>query len=296
MSGGGKTTGTTTSSIQGMSNLMGNAQSVMNSGTAFAPYTASTVTPFSSQTTQGMNGMMGTANDSQGAFNNQFNNVTGLTQDGGLNDLQDQQVGRMQSFANGDRLKEGGNPYLDDLIKRSGDDIRYQSGLSASSMGRYGSGGHEGVQSKAIGDMAGNLRYGNYEAETGRQMDAIGSLFNAGTQQRQNVASGTQQLNDAYQAKLSPYNTMMQVGAKNEDLYSRQLADQERIFREKQNSQTAPINWMANLLGAGQGGQTAQSTSDASSAAGRAAGGAIAGYGTFGGPLGALFGAGSSFL
>lgn len=293
MGGSNKSTGSSTTSFQppaGMSQLMSGAKGIFDSGNAWAPNTSSMVTPFSQQTTQAMKGMTNVANSSMGAFNNNFNNITGLTQDGGLNDLQDQQVGRLQGVANGDRMN--GNPYLDDLIKRSGDDIRYQTGLSASGMGRYGSGGHEGVMTKALGDMSGNLRYQNYGDEANRQMDAIGSLFNAGTQQRQNVANGTGQLTDAYNARLSPYNTLSQVGAKNEDLYSRTLQDQSRIFSDKQNAQTAPINWLANLLGAAGGGQQVTNTSQPSGGLQGAIGGATAGAGMFGGPLGALFGGG----
>lgn len=293
MGGTNKSTGSTTTSSQpspGMTQLMGNAKSVFDSGTAWQPNTSSMVTPFAKQTTNAMNGMTNVANQSVGAFGQNFKNIAGLTKDGGLNNLQDQQVGRLQGIANGSRMN--GNPYLNDLINRSGNDIRYQSGLSASGMGRYGSGGHEGAMDKAIGDMSGNLRYQNYGDEANRQMDAIGSLFNAGTQQRQNVANGTGQLNDAYNARLSPYNTLSQVGGKNEDLYSRTLADKSRIFSDSQNSQTAPINWLANLLGAAGGGQQVTNTSQPSGGLQGAIGGATAGAGLFGGPLGALFGGG----
>lgn len=293
MSGGSKTTGSTTTSTQpvpGMSQLMGNAKSVFENGSAWAPNTSNMVTPFSLPTQHAMTGMTQVANQSMQPFAQNFQNIAGLSKDGGLNNLQDQQVGRLQGIANGNRMK--GNPYLEDLIKRSGNDIRYQTGLSASGMGRYGSGGHEGVMDKAIGDMSGNLRYQNYGDEANRQMDAIGSLFNAGTQQRQNVANGTGQMTDAYNARLNPYNTLSQVGRQNEDLYSRTLADKSRIFSDTQNSQTAPINWLANLLGAAGGGQKVTNTSEPSGGLSGAIGGATAGAGLFGGPLGALFGGG----
>lgn len=298
MSGGSKSTGSTTTTSQpvpGMSQLMSGAKGVFDSGNAWAPNTSSMVTPFAKQTTQAMNGMTGAANSSIPAFDKNFANITGLTKDGGLNALQQQQVGRLDPIAAGDRMN--GNPYLDDLIKRSGDDMRYQQGAIASGQGRYGSGGHEGVLAKAVGDMSGNLRYQNYGDEANRQMDAIGSLFNAGTQQRQNVAAGTGQLSDAYNARMQPFNTLMGVGAKNEDLYSRTLADKSRIFSEKQNAQTAPINWMANLLGAAGGGQSVTNTSVPSNPLGGAIGGGMAGYDIFGGPLGALAGGlGGAFL
>ena len=110
---------------------------------------------------------------------------------------------------------------------------------------------------KQIGDFSSNLRYQDYGAQQARQDDAInalfgmgtqgaaqrddaiGSLFNAGTQQRQNVAVGTQQLTDAFNARKNPYETLAEVGNRYEDLYSRTLQDQNRIFNEKKNAQTA---------------------------------------------------------
>lgn len=298
MSGGNKSTGSSVTSSQpapGMSQLVSGAKGVFDSGNAWAPNTSSMVTPFANQTAQAMGSMTSAANTSLPAFNSNFNNVSSMTKDGGLNTLQDQQVARLNPIAAGDRMN--GNPYLDDLIKRSGDDIRYQQGAIASGQGRYGSGGHEGVLSKAIGDMSGNLRYQNYGDEANRQMDAIGSLFNAGTQQRQNIAANTGQLTDAYNARLNPLNTLAGVGGKYEDLYSRQLADKSRIFSDKQNAQTAPINWLANLLGAAGGGQQVTNTSVPSNPLGGAIGGGMAGFDTFGGPLGALAGGlGGAFL
>lgn len=288
-----KGTGSTVTSTQpaaGMSQLMSGAKGVFDSGNAWAPNTSSMVTPFSVQTKQAMSGMTNTANAAQPAFNQNFQNITGLTKDGGLNDLQDQQVSRLNPIANGDFLN--GSPELDNLLSRTSADIGNTGNLMASAAGRYGSDSHAGTIAKNIGDVSSNLRYQDLGAQRSRQMDAIGSLFNAGTQQRGNVAAGTGQLSDAYNAQLSPFNTLSQVGAKNEDLYSRTLADKSRIFSEKQNAQTAPINWLANLLGAAGGGQQVTNTSQPSNPVAGGVGGALAGYDTFGGPLGALFGGG----
>lgn len=332
---GDKSTGATTTTntpAQGMTQLMSGAKGVFDSGNAWQPNTTSQVTPFSTATNKALAGMTGVANQSIPAFSQNFNNIAGLNKDGGLNDLQDQQVGRLQGMAGGNGFNatqqsaadylnpiasgaaRQNNPYLEDLISRGSQDIGNSANLMASAAGRYGSDSHAGALGKQIGDFAGNTRFADYNNQQNRQdsaiqnlfgmgttgqgqkNDAIGSLFNAGTQQRQNIANGTGQLTDAYSARLQPYQTLSQVGAKNEDLYSRTLADKSRIFSDTQNSQTAPINWLANLLGAAGGGQTVTNTSQPSGGLKGGVGGALAGYDTFGGPLGALFGGGLGAL
>lgn len=290
MGGSTKNTGSTSSytSMPGMQDVLGSAKTIFNSGAPWKPNTTSMVTPFATQTKVGLQGMNSAAKDSLGAMYQNFDRVNSTLQDGGLNSLQQQQVDRLNPIANGDRMN--GNPYLDDLIKRSGDDMRYQQGAIASGMGRYGSGGHEGVLAKSIGDMSGNLRYQNYGDEANRQMDAIGSLYNAGTQQRQNVLGGTQQLTDAYNAKLSPYQTMMGVGGAYENKNNQVLQDRDRIFRETQNAQTSPIDWLNGLAHGYQGGQQVTNQQQPYSPIGQGIGAGLGTYGMTGNPLLSLLG------
>jgi hypothetical protein len=315
MAGSSKTTSTTFQSQPGVIDVLGTAKTIFDSGIPWVPDTSSHVTPFSAQTRAGLTGLYNQASDAntRSAFNNNFNNIANLTRDGGLNSLQNQQVGRLQGIADAP-IAEGtsqfndaqrqaydylnpiaggqarqSNPYLDEVIRRSSDDIGNSVNLQASAAGRYGSGTHQGALADAVGDMSANLRYQDYgaqqqrqdnainalfgmgsqanaqsEADWGRRMDAIGSLFNAGREQRQNVLNSTQQLQDAYNAKLAPYQTMLGVGREYEGLQSRVLQDQARILQERKNALTDPVNWLANLAGAFQGGQqvTTQKTSE----------------------------------
>ena len=297
MAGGSKTTGTTTSSMPGMNQVLGSAKSIFDNGTAWAPNTTSMVTPFSTQTRNALGGIQGIANSAMPLFNANLDRINKLQQDGGLNGLQNQQVNRLQGVAGGSGFNatqqqaldylnpvasgaaRQNNPYLDDVISRGAQDIGNSANLMASAAGRYGSDSHAGVLGKQIGDFSSNLRYQDYGAQQARQddainalfgmgtqgvsqrNDAIGSLFNAGTQQRQNVAAGTQQLTDAFNARKNPYETLAGVGNRYEDLYSRTLQDQNRVFNEKKNAQTDPVNWLANLASAFQGGQQIQRSS-----------------------------------
>jgi hypothetical protein len=300
MAGGSKTTSTTYQSQPGVNDVLGTAKTLFDSGAPWRPDTSSHVTPFSTQTTRGLQGMFNQANDAatRWSFNNSFNNAAQVTRDGGLNDLQDSQVGRLEQIAAGSGLNatqqlaldwlnpiasgqaRQDNPYLEDVIRRSSDDIAGSANLQASAAGRYGSGSHQGVLADSIGDMSSKLRYQDYDQQQARQDaairdvfgmgstaqqqrgDAIGSLFNAGREQRQNQLDGSRQLLDAYNARLAPYQTMREVGREYEDLHSRVLGDQARVLQERRNALTDPVNWLAGLAGGYQGGQqvTTQNT------------------------------------
>jgi hypothetical protein len=364
-------TSTTTQSMPMMNDILGWGKSIVGNKGAWAPDTTSHVTPFATQTTAGMTGMTNTANASTPAFTNNFNRVNATTSDGGLNDLQDQQVGRLQGVAGGNGLNtqqqtaynqlspmaagngynatqqnaanylnpiasgasRQNNPYLEDMIKRGSQDIGNAGNLMASSAGRYGSDSHAQALGKNIADFAGNTRFADYNNQNARQdsainslfgmgttgagqksgavnqqfgmgttgmdqrNDAIGSLYNAGATQRQNVLNGTGQLQDAYQARMDPYKTLMGVGAMNEGLYGRQIADNTRILNEKQGAATAPLDWLAQLAGQFQGGTSVNTgTQPTASPLSQGLGGALTGFAATGNPFGALLGGASGFL
>jgi hypothetical protein len=470
----GSSTSNTSSPFQNQ--LWGWGQGVANNQAAWAPNTASQVTPFANQTVWGMNGMQQAATQSAPSMNQNYANINNTVNDGGLNSLQDQQVGRLQGIAGGNGLNtqqqqaynglnafsqgnglntqqqqaynqyspmaqgnglnsmqqwaynqlnpmaqgnglnnmqqaaynrldptaagngfnatqqnaanylspiasgasRQNNPYLEDMIKRGSQDIGNAQNLMASSAGRYGSDSHAGRLGKEIGDFAGNTRFTDYNNQNARQdnainslfgmgttgagqkneainqqygigtqgfgqktnainaqygigsqgaaqkanainaqygigtqgaaqksgatnqqfgmgttgmdqrNDAISSLYNAGTAQRQNIINGTQQLQDAYQARMDPYRTLMGVGAMNEGLYGRQIADNTRIFNEKQKSARAPLDWLSQF--AGNGNTTTTNTQPAqASGLSQGLGGALTGFAA-GGPLGGLLG------
>src|SRR5262249_2140751 len=73
------------------------------------------------------------------------------------------------------------NPYLNDVIRRSSEDIGSSTNLMASAAGRYGSGAHQGVLADAIGDMSSELRYGDYNNQQARRDAAVRDFANLGT-------------------------------------------------------------------------------------------------------------------
>jgi len=79
-----------------------------------------------------------------------------------------------------------GNPYLDSIISKNAGDIRDNVGASFSASGRYGSGMFGDTLADNIGEMANNLRYGNYAQERQNQIGAV--------DQAQGLMSGSQGL------------------------------------------------------------------------------------------------------
>jgi hypothetical protein len=165
------------------------------------------------------------------------------------------------------------------------------AGMGNQANNQYGEGVNRQLAGLAGISGMGNQANAQTDAARARQTDAIGSLYNAGAQQRQNVANGTQQLSDAYAARLQPYNTLLGVGARNEDLYARTLADRVRVNAAKQGAVTAPLDYLAQLANMFQGGTTVQTgMQPGQSPLSKGIGGALSGYASTGNPFGAILG------
>lgn len=328
---GNKTTSSSTSTTQMplVNDILPWAKGVVTNsgpGGAWTPNTTSMVTPFSKQTQTALTGINNVARQAYDPLKMNFDRVNATLKDGGLNNLQDQQVKRYQGIANSNGLgtvqqsalnllnpiaqgKEmQDNPYLQGVIDRGSRDIANTANLMASGAGRYGSDSHAQVLGKNIGDFAGNLRFNDYNTQLGRRdaaiqsvaglggagqasrMDAIGNLANLGGQQRQNLLNGTQQLSDAYGLRKSPYQDMLGVGSAYENKNSQLLQDQSRIFNEKKNAITGPLDWLSRLASQFQGGSSTTVNQQPNNPFGQGIGGALSGYALTGSPFGGLLG------
>lgn len=322
--------GSTTTTMPGMNQILGNAAYVFNSGKAWLPNTTSQVTPFSKQTRYALDKMDTASRAAAGKFGSQFGQLSATLQDGGLNNMQDQQAQRLQQFAGGNGLNSmqnagagwlkgiadgsqlNGNPLLDEVISKGSEDIANADNLMASVNGRYGSGSHAGVLQKNISDFSRNLRFDDYNNQLQRrdsairdyfgmgstghdqQTDAVNSLFNIGAQQRENMINAPGQLASGFNASLTPWQTLGKIGEAYEGQNQKILDDKARVFGETKNSLTDPINWLANIAGAYKGGS--QITNERYNPWGNAIGGAIGGYDIFGGPIGAGVGGLAGFF
>lgn len=107
------------------------------------------------------------------------------------------------------------NPYLDAMYNQAAGKVAGSVNSNFANAGRYGSGAHTASLTEGLGNMATQLYGGAYEADRGRQMQAIGmapqfaqqdyadagQLMNAGQilqdQQQQNMDFGYEQYQEA---------------------------------------------------------------------------------------------------
>lgn len=119
------------------------------------------------------------------------------------------------------------NPYLDAMYGRAADQVTSSVNGNFAQAGRYGSGAHTASLTEGLGNMATDIYGGAYEADRGRQMQAIGmapefaqqdyadagQMMNAGQilqdQQQQNLDYGYEQYQE--QENL-PYKQLAAMG------------------------------------------------------------------------------------
>lgn len=220
---------------------MGDANSLYGSGGLVKPNTQSTVVPYARQTTQAMGGLeaLGTANTGGRGLSGQ---LQGIINQGGYNSDQRTALDGIRDTATGS-FDLSANPAFQQILARSQGDAINAANQGAAGMGRYGSGTHNGVVAREVGDLTARMTGAEYNNWQGRKDAAQSALFNAGQ-----TAQGN--LGDAYQGMQDAFNPLLQVGAMNEDLYGRQLNDQLRIADERAN---APLKNLQALLGVASG-------------------------------------------
>ena len=87
----------------------------------------------------------------------------------------------LSSTAAGDFLGSG-NPYVNDVLKRSIADATTAANENIAVFGRGGSPYHTETLAREIGDLSSRTRMSNYENERARQMQAAGMIDNSATQ------------------------------------------------------------------------------------------------------------------
>ncbi|AWC25364.1 hypothetical protein CO731_04859 [Aminobacter sp. MSH1] len=253
-----------------LNQTMGDAHNLYKNGGLVKPNTQSTVVPYAQQTTQAMGGLqsLGQANTGGQGLSGQYQ---GIIDSGGYNQEQQDALSGIRSTATG-QFDPNGNPAFQQVLQQAQDAASNAAKLNASGAGRYGSGTHEGVMAKQVGDLTSRMVGDEYRNWQGRQDQAQQQLFNAGQQGQSNMGN-------AYKGMQDAYNPLLQVGAMNEDLYGRNLNDQLRITQEQQNLPLANIQALQGIAsGAGNLGtstSTAQGPSNTfSNIAGAGLGGA----------------------
>jgi hypothetical protein len=223
---------------------IGAAQSLYNSGTGAQVYGDSTVVPWDSKTIQGQNAITSSANANLGG-NGLSGQLQGVINNGGYNAGQLEALNNTRAVANGSfNINE--DPGFQQVVDQATNSVNG----NASAAGRYGSGTNQQLLGSTIGDL-GARQFQNWQT---RKDAANSNLFNMGGQ-------GFNQLGQAYSGMQAPAQSLMQVGAMNEDLATRQMNDKLRIFNEQQNKPWENLSRLQAIAsGAGQlGGSQTQS-------------------------------------
>lgn len=227
---------------------IGAAQNLYNSGVGAQPYTDSTVVPWDAKTTQGMNAITNSANANIGG-QGLSGQLQGVINSGGYNPAQLDALGNTRNLANSSWSV---SPELQKIIDQTNSDANTNVSLNTSGAGRYGSGLGNVAVADAVSKNTNNLLYNDLNSFNSRKDAANSNLFNMGQ-------TGFGNLGTAYSGMQAPANSLMQVGAMNEDLATRQLNDKLRIFNEQQNKPWENLSRLnAIASGAGQlgGSQT----------------------------------------
>lgn len=247
MSGGGKSTTTQTTNNAPWSGAqpalqqsINAAQSYFDRGIGAGVYGGSTVVPWDAKTTQGMNAITDQANANIGG-KGLTGQLQGVINNGGYNSAQLDALNNTRDVANS-TFDINSDPGFQQVV----DLARNNVNAGASGAGRYGSGVHQQTLANTIGDLGAR----QYQAFQQRKDAANSNLFNMGQQ-------GFGNLGTAYSGLSAPAQSLMQVGAMNEDLATRQLNDKLRIFNEQQNAPWQNLSRLnAIASGAGQLGST----------------------------------------
>jgi hypothetical protein len=264
---------------------MGNAQSLFQTGTGYRPYTGPT------QAALDPNFVLGASALGQTLAADQFGTAgvnagralgTNMIQSGGLSP----ELRSLYEQAQGDQ-----NPYLQNIIDANNRKISDKVNSSFSGAGRYGSGAHTDVATRAMAESADPILAQDYARRQQQQQDILtGGLQRAG--------QWAQLMPSLDEARLAPAQGLMTLGQFYNERSQDALNDQIKQYQAQQAypwEQVARYNAIVGGAGA-LGGTTAGTTStpiNSPSTLQKLLGGGLAGAGiggTFGGPLGAGIG------
>jgi hypothetical protein len=255
MTGSNKTTTTASNAPwsgaqPALNTALTDAQKLYKNGTGAGVFTDSTVIPWDQKTVQGQGVITDAANANSGG-NGLSNQYQGIINSGGYNNAQQDALKNTQNVANSS-FNLDSNPAFQQVLKAQQDAASNSVNASASGAGRYGSGIHQQTLANTIGDLTNRAVSGEYQNWQNRKDAANSNLFNMGQ-------TGVGNIGTAYQGLQAPAQSLMQVGAMQEDLATRQMNDKLRIFNDQQQKPWENLSRLnAIASGAGQlgGSQT----------------------------------------
>lgn len=148
------------------------------------------------------------------------------------------------------RFVDGGNPFMNDIIRQTNESVRNKLNAQMAGSGAYGGSRYVDNMSRQLADSENNIRYQNYEAERGRQMQANQMLDAAQAAGFGQKATATQGIAGSRQADFNNKigSAQAQMGA---------LAGQTGTQAQNIQNQLTAANQKAGILQQGQANRLA---------------------------------------
>jgi hypothetical protein len=175
----------------------------------------------------------------------------------GYNTAQRDALSALAPTTRGDYLDRE-DPNFERILGRASERAATEASMLAGNMGRYGSGAHQGVVAREVGDMEAGARLGQYNLERDRQLAAIGQQFGMGQAGMGNTAQAGSIYESLYGARNRPAMDLMQLGqtpnAQLADLLAAAQAGQPYATRVAQTSGSGSVKEPSNTGGMIGGG------------------------------------------
>jgi hypothetical protein len=237
MSGGGSDTQETTTTAEPykaskplLDKAMGDAMSAYNGGGLVPSSGMKTAIPYSGLTREGMgdirrNARSAMGTDAMAGTLGQMGNIWG---NGGYNSQQQTALDALNPIARGDYLNKP-DANFEAVLSRTKENAGTDVNSMMSGMGRFAGGAHQGIFADTMGGIESQARLGQYNLERDRQAGAIGDLFNMGQQGQSNLSNSGSIYQSLLAGQDAPANSLMGLGAMQEDYKGRVKNDQLRM-------------------------------------------------------------------
>ena len=209
----------------------------------------SNVVPMAKDTRQGNNAarQMAEANLGGKGLSGQYQSIIDA---GGYNPEMQSAINNLKTRATStyDPNTSGFQKVLDATLRDAGSAVDE----TAAAAGRYGSGVHEGVKERTLGDLSNSARYSDFQNWMNDRNSAVQQLGNIGQ-------AGIGNLGQAYQGMQDPIKTKLGIGAQFEDLQRRTIEDRNRAM----NDPWAQLSKLMSVSGYGSGYGSSSGTTTA---------------------------------
>jgi len=221
-------------------------------GSRFFPQ--STVVPFSNETEEGLQGILGRAR--AGSPVNRAANTQALDTFGGK--FFDNPANKfLEGTARGDFLSPDSNPFLRGVFEQIADRTQGRVNSAFGNMGRRGGGANQEILAREISQLGERIFADNFQQERGRQLQASQALQSAFQNERGNQVRSLFFAPQLANQDFADSQQILGVGGAREDLAGRQIEDAISRFNFAEFKPDEDINrFIAQLAGVPGGTQT----------------------------------------